>query len=114
MSTHNSHIYPAFSLSASYLHRYDLMCAYFSIGTEQCKLQERRASSDGELRVRAPINGVLLQPEERLAARPDPGARNAKSAGAIPADDLRRIPFVHPATGTEREVTSGVFEDRMM
>jgi len=89
------------------------MCSQ-CLGTEQCDIQECRAPRDGELRCRAFINRLLLQSEERLAPCPDPGACDARPALALPADDLRPVPAVHPAAGTEREVTSGVAQGCMM
>lgn len=72
-------------------------------GAEQRGVQERGAPGDGQRGGGAAVDGFLLQPAERPAHRADGGAGGARPPGAVPGDDVRRVPRFHPATRLGRQ-----------
>ena len=72
-------------------------------GAEQRGVQERGAPGGGERGGGAAVDGLLLQPAERPADRADAGAGGARPPGAVPGDDVRRVPRLHPAAGPGRQ-----------
>lgn len=77
-------------------------------GAEQRVIQERGAPGDGERGGGPAVYGFLLQPAKRPAHRADAGAGGARPPGAVPGDDLRRVPRFHPATRFGRQGAASV------
>ena len=75
----------------------------YSAGAEQRGVQERGAPGDGERGGGAPVAGLLLQPAERRPGGAHAGAGGAGKPGAVPGDDLRRVPRAHPPARSQRQ-----------